>query len=80
MYFSQSKKWVFHFGLLISTIFMGDVVGDAFSPNYSDKTNELIGYCAPYHGTVCKSFVSSSQVWYSNVSNRFMLFMKSMVK
>lgn len=35
---------------------------------YSDSTHELIGYCAPYHGKVCKSFITSSQVWYSNVS------------
>lgn len=35
---------------------------------YSDSTHELIGYCAPYHGKVCKSFITASQVWYSNVS------------
>lgn len=23
------------------------------------------GYCAPYNGKVCKSFISSGQVWYS---------------
>lgn len=38
---------------------------------FSDSTHELIGYCAPYHGKVCKSFITSSQVWYSNVSVRF---------
>lgn len=38
---------------------------------YSDSTHELIGYCAPYHGRVCKSFITSSQVWYSNVSVYF---------
>lgn len=23
------------------------------------------GYCAPYNGKVCKSFITSGQVWYS---------------
>lgn len=27
--------------------------------------NETEGYCAPYNGKICKSFVSSNQVWYS---------------
>lgn len=30
--------------------------------------DEEIGYCAPYNGKVCKSHVTSSQVWYSRVS------------
>lgn len=34
---------------------------------FSDSTHELIGYCAPYHGKVCKSYITSPQVWYSNV-------------
>lgn len=42
-------------------------VSDTLS-KFSDSTHELIGYCAPYHGKVCKSFITSSQVWYSNVS------------
>lgn len=29
-----------------------------------------IGYCAPYHGKVCKSFTTSTQVWYNKVSKR----------
>lgn len=29
-----------------------------------------VGYCAPYHGKVCKSFITSTQVWYNKVSNR----------
>lgn len=37
-------------------------------PEFSDTTHELIGYCAPYHGKVCKSYITSPQVWYSNVS------------
>lgn len=36
--------------------------------NYHVDSGELIGYCAPYHGKVCKSYIKSSQVWYSNVS------------
>lgn len=40
---------------------------------FSDTTHELIGYCAPYHGTVCKSFITSNQVWYSNVSVIFVV-------
>lgn len=41
------------------------VAGDTNLPDFSD---ELIGYCAPYHGKVCKSYITSPQVWYSNVS------------
>lgn len=42
--------------------------GHANLPEFSDNTHELIGYCAPYHGKVCKSYITSPQVWYSNVS------------
>lgn len=42
--------------------------GHANLPEFSDTTHELIGYCAPYHGKVCKSYITSPQVWYSNVS------------
>lgn len=27
------------------------------------------GYCAPYNGKVCKSFINSAQVWYSSSSD-----------
>lgn len=45
-----------------------DLIAAATLTKFSDTTHELIGYCAPYHGSVCKSFITSNQVWYSNVS------------
>lgn len=36
----------------------------------SAATGNEIGYCAPYHGKVCKSFITSTQVWYNKVSKR----------
>lgn len=30
----------------------------------------VVGYCAPYHGKVCKSFITSTQVWYNKVSQQ----------
>lgn len=33
--------------------------------DWDDPVEEEEGYCAPYNGKVCKSFVNSRQVWYS---------------
>lgn len=33
--------------------------------DWDDALDEEEGYCAPYNGKVCKSFVNSRQVWYS---------------
>ena len=33
--------------------------------DWDDPPEEEEGYCAPYNGKVCKSFINSRQVWYS---------------
>lgn len=33
--------------------------------DWDDTPEEEEGYCAPYNGKVCKSFINSRQVWYS---------------
>lgn len=63
----QSDKWLLRFALLSLSIYMEKSICYGHLADLSDKTNDLIGYCAPYHGKVCKSYVSYSQVWYSNV-------------
>lgn len=33
--------------------------------DFDDPPDEEEGYCAPYNGKVCKSFVKGRQVWYN---------------
>lgn len=35
------------------------------------KNEHTVGYCAPYHGKVCKSYITSTQVWYNKVRTAF---------
>lgn len=42
-----------------------DVDDDDVSLTNEAGDEPEVGYCAPYNGKVCKSFISSSQVWYS---------------
>lgn len=44
--------WAFNFNLY-------HVNGNDENVHYEE------GYCAPYNGKICKSFISSGQVWYS---------------
>ena len=36
-----------------------------FIISVSSNSDYEEGYCAPYNGKVCKSFIRTSQVWYS---------------
>lgn len=65
----QSDKWLLlRFALVFFLLIrMDKTICYGHLLDSSNKTNDLIGYCAPYHGKVCKSFVSYDQVWYSNV-------------
>lgn len=54
--------------LVVLVLLIENIQTDPDLPKFSDTAHELIGYCAPYHGKVCKSFITSTQVWYSNVS------------
>lgn len=56
------------FGCVILICLITNVASDDNLPKFSDTTHELIGYCVPYHGKVCKSYITYDQVWYSNVS------------
>lgn len=70
------KKYILYFTTFGAIIFLtttmpivrADDLTAAKLTEFSDTTHELIGYCAPYHGKVCRSFITSAQVWYSNVS------------
>lgn len=44
------------------------VVAADNNDSYGDNSDYEEGYCAPYNGRVCKSFITTSQVWYSRVS------------
>lgn len=57
-----------HFGIVLVILLIKNVESDDNLPKFSDTTYELIGYCVPYHGKVCKSYITYDQVWYSNVS------------
>lgn len=57
-----------HFGLIVLIFLIENATSDNSLQKFTDTTHELIGYCAPYHGKVCKAYITSGQVWYSNVS------------
>lgn len=70
MYNKRIIEWMLHF-ILIILIFRVKVFICETNQHtkYHVDTSELIGYCAPYHGKVCKSYITTGQVWYSNVSD-----------
>lgn len=59
---------MFLFVIFILSHLNGKCFGD-FVLDKSNSENEE-GYCAPYNGKVCKSYITSSQVWYSRVSDK----------
>lgn len=61
-------KYILRFRIILLIVLINVSRGDAELPKLTG-THELIGYCAPYHGKVCKSYIKSNQVWYSNVSD-----------
>lgn len=60
------------FGVVLLILLIKNVESDDNLPKFSDTHHELIGYCVPYHGKVCKSYITYDQVWYSNVSTKTM--------
>lgn len=66
-----AKQW-FALFLLACVVWMQSVVESASSDGLStvggefdDPSDDEEGYCAPYNGKVCKTFVKGRQVWYN---------------
>lgn len=53
---------VFASGLILSENYRGQASADG---KFED------GFCAPYQGTICRSFIRSSQVWFSRVDPNY---------
>lgn len=64
---SQLSKTIVGIATILLVICFDYTECDAHLSKSNDGTTELIGYCAPYHGKVCKSYITTGQVWYSNV-------------
>lgn len=58
-------KWIF--GIFCICSFLNKFTF-ALTTNNDEGIHEELGYCAPYNGKVCKSHITTSQVWYSRVS------------
>lgn len=64
---TRNRKWLYYCLLFVFLLrFDGYLCEQPTASN--EKDTEEIGYCAPYNGKVCKSYITSSQVWYSRVS------------
>lgn len=68
MHCNQFRKLIAVFAPILLFTSIGNILCDNHLAKLSDASAELIGYCAPYHGKVCKSYITTGQVWYSNVS------------
>lgn len=54
-------KYFYVFVLIIFIRLNTSSCSSALKDNYDNEE----GYCAPYNGKVCKSFITGGQVWYS---------------
>lgn len=59
-------KWMLS-TLIVCFVCALDVQADLSSTS-GEGDDVLLDYCAPYNGKICKSFITTGQVWYSNVS------------
>lgn len=64
----KTTKTTIKLSFFVLILFVSHIKSDDNLPKFSDTTHELIGYCVPYHGKICSSYITYDQVWYSNVS------------
>lgn len=59
----KSIKYYLFISLLLCAFYLEQCLSEKMVMNEGG-----FGYCAPYNGKVCKSHITSTQVWYSRVS------------